>query len=608
MGHVLVFSPYAARRFHILYEGTIAKACIQRGARVDYLLCDGLLPECDMHWDALMRAPRSFSLCDNCQLRAQENMAELDLPYRYLGEFISPEEKAAVLEWSQNLPIEELETASFAGYPISEWIMSSVSSYFRQYPPDFSSWRTLSAFRGFLYSGAIVLIGLRNLLDTQSVDAAVIFNGRISITRVAFEVFRMRGIRVLTHEAPTFLVEHLDAKANATCIGLSPFADVWKMWGQIPLTQQQLEKSLQWLIDRRYARNKAMGFLGKPFLHDDMLRQKLNLHPDKRLLALFTTSMDEIAAESEWKGPYNEQHVWVEEVVNWVQARDDLQLVIRVHPNLANSRGAGRADAEIKTYEAMRTRLPENVRLVMPEDPLSTYALVDEADIGLTFCSTVGIEMAMLGKPIVLAGRNFYENGSLFLTIHRQEELPDILEASLQAYPKREIQREAFRLLYYYVFSMEMPFPLVNFTDQKRPEPGSDRANMLAEVDRADRSIRATLNYASPETLAPGQDANLDRICSFLLQGENLYATPSESERQRTTAAEDAFFDALDRKAQPMRNKQYERWLKRVGWLNQLSETSQTRLQRMPFGMGRLLIRVAQSIYRPILHWVEKKV
>ena len=36
---------------------------------------------------------------------------------------------------------------------------------------------------------------------------------------------------------------------------------------------------------------------------------------------------------------------------------------------------------------------------------MNAYSLAEEADVGLTFGSTIGLEMAMLGKPVLLASR-----------------------------------------------------------------------------------------------------------------------------------------------------------------------------------------------------------
>ena len=43
------------------------------------------------------------------------------------------------------------------------------------------------------------------------------------------------------------------------------------------------------------------------------------------------------------------------------------------------------------------TALP-NITVVLPEDTVNVYALAEEADVGLTFGSFIGLEMAMLGN------------------------------------------------------------------------------------------------------------------------------------------------------------------------------------------------------------------
>ncbi len=187
----------------------------------------------------------------------------------------------------------------------------------------------------------------------------------------------------------------------------------------------------------------------------------MSLSQHKRLWALFTSSMDEVAGDPLLQGPYESQSAWVRDVVQWVGSRDDVQLVIKVHPNLGGNIYIGKATNELKLYQEMKSALPANVRIVMPEDPVSAYSLAEEADVGLTFGSTIGLEMAMLGKPVLLASKALYEHGSQILTVRSRESLPGLLERCLQASPGREIQREAFRLAYSYLFRFEPPFPAI---------------------------------------------------------------------------------------------------------------------------------------------------
>ena len=588
MTRILVFSPYVSRYHLFVYEGTIAKACQIRGAAIEYLLCDGLLPECDMHWKSFPESiPRPVDLCQSCQTRAKRNFLELDiplkdLPYRWLGEFVKETERKDAFTWAQSLSTSEMRKACFNGYQVGEWVQSTVVSYFRQYPPDLNNGEVANVYRGFLVSAAIVVSGLRNYLEEYSVDSALLFNGRQSITRVAFEIFRRNDIRVLTHETPFYQRGHLMLKTNGRCWSIEPFTEFWRMWGQVPLTRSSLEQTLNWLKDRRYGNRLSWLAYNAPQTRDISLRNELNLSENKHLLALFTSSTDETAGDPELEGPYELQSEWVRDVVDWVRERSDVELVVRVHPNLAGKTGLGKAVDEYNFYDQMKLAAPANTRVIMPDESLNSYALMDEADICLSFGSSVGIEMALLGKPVVLASRGIYEECSHILTVRSKRSLPEMLEKSLQPTSVREIRRGAFRLAYYYVFKFELPFPLVS----------------MSSVMNAD------LNYTTPEALTPGKDDVLDRICNHLIDGHPLFDHPTDSERARTMAEEDTFFAELEAAAEPFRAKEYERRLRRTGSLNWLGRAIQSAVQHLPFGTGKLLNKVGKVIYLPLLRWL----
>jgi hypothetical protein len=266
MARILIFSPYAERTLHTHQEGTIARAWMVRGATIEYLLCDGLLPECDQHWDAFAGTPRPFDLCQRCQAAAKANLAELGFANKWLGDYVDQVERETAFTWAQSLTPAEMLQATFRDYAVGGAVFSSVASYFRENPPDFSQWRTVNVYRGFLYSAAITIIGLENFLELYSTEAAIVFNGRVSVTRVALELFRRHDIRVLTHEKQSYRMGDLNIKANVHCNSLYPFADFWREWGQIPLTQPQLEAVHNWLKERRYAAKSADWIYHGPYI------------------------------------------------------------------------------------------------------------------------------------------------------------------------------------------------------------------------------------------------------------------------------------------------------------------------------------------------------
>lgn len=523
MTQILIFSPFGLWIYHAAYEDTIALACKVRGAKVDYLRCDGLLPECDLHWDSKENAPRPFDLCQRCQAAAKSTMHSIGAAYRWLGDFVSTSETEAAFSWAQEMRVDNLRNATFEELPLGQWVQSSVISYFRQYPPDLNNWHVVSVYRGFLYSAAIVAIGLRNYLKKNKVDAAILFNGRQSITRVALELFRQSGIRVLTHERPEYSRGHINVRPNTHCMNLNPFGELWKEWAEIALDRPALEATHKWLLERKTGVNLAWLPFNSGGEPETSFRAKMGFRADKQLWVLFTSSTDETAGDPVMKGPFESQYEFVCGVVQWAAERSDVQLIVKVHPNLGGNSYIGKAVNELRLYEELKPTLPDNVRIALPEDLMNAYLLAEEADIGLAFGSLIGLEMAMLGKPVLLAARSLYENCSTILKVRSKEALPEMLEKCLAAKTDREIQREAFRLAYCYISRFEMEFPALKILGINEVEP----------------------SYSQPEEFEVGKDKSLDRICNYVMSGSPLYESPNEFDIARTTSEEDAFFDEL---------------------------------------------------------------
>jgi hypothetical protein len=462
--------------------------------------------------------------------------------------------------------------------PLGEWVISSLNSYFRQFPPDLASDVVVQVYRNFLVSAGLVAVALTNYLETNTVDSAILFNGRQSITRVAMEIFRARGIRVLTHERGEYQREHINARANAHCMSPLPFASFWQEWGTIPLKQRELEQARMWLVERRYGANPAWIQFSK-VAGSISVREQLGLRGSSRLFVLFTSSTDEVAGDPLMQGPYRSQAEWVGDVLEWTRNHREVDLVIKIHPNLGGNSYIGAATHELAIYQQLRSELPSNVRMIMPEDDVSAYSLAEEADVGLTFGSIIGLEMAMHGKPVLLASRAIYEHASAFLTVRSQQDLSGMLEKCLQRLDGREIQRQAFRIAYYAMCVCDMPFPKV----------------------KVEGPYHAHENFLSTAELAIGKDESLDRICRFLVDGGPLFDSPAADDLLRTCAEEDAYLEQLARIPHSFREERLERWLR----LRSMGRLVRRMLQALPFGAGELLLNLSRPRWHSMLKSVE---
>jgi hypothetical protein len=108
--------------------------------------------------------------------------------------------------------------------------------------------------------------------------------------------------------------------------------------------------------------------------------------------------------------------------------RPNDELIIRVHP--AETKLSGRESRE--TMEsAIHKRvknIPTNVLIIPSDDPTSSYQIMKDADFGLVYSSTTGLEMALTGKPVVVAARTHYRNKGFTIDIDSPLEFSDVLE------------------------------------------------------------------------------------------------------------------------------------------------------------------------------------
>jgi hypothetical protein len=152
---------------------------------------------------------------------------------------------------------------------------------------------------------------------------------------------------------------------------------------------------------------------GKTVQETDV-HQRFGLADARRLLVAYTSSLDELIASrmgTEALGidipdrtqPFKDQIEWLQALVDYVEESDDLALIVRIHPR----EGANKRESVVSQHlSRLRTAFGgtyAHCRFVWPADPVSSYDLGEAADLVLTSWSTIGLEMARLGAPVLVA-------------------------------------------------------------------------------------------------------------------------------------------------------------------------------------------------------------
>jgi hypothetical protein len=167
---------------------------------------------------------------------------------------------------------------------------------------------------------------------------------------------------------------------------------------------------------------------------------------------------------------------WVARSVQYFAGLPEVQLVIRVHPGEVLTHGLSMVDV---VHEVL-PRLPEHIHLIGPKDKINTYDLVDVADLGLVYTTTVGMEMAMMGVPVIVAGqthyrgRGFTHDPDSWVAYYKQ--IGQVLH-NPQAHrlPPALVER-AWRYAYSFYFEFPRPFPwhLVRMWEDVEKRPVSE--------------------------------------------------------------------------------------------------------------------------------------
>lgn len=141
----------------------------------------------------------------------------------------------------------------------------------------------------------------------------------------------------------------------------------------------------------------------------------LNINQQRVKVGVFLSSEFEFAAVSpEWdKKPYSDQNEGISRICKEFE-NSDYHFFIRAHPHMKNHN-----NEHLKNLE---NNVPKNATYISPGSNISSYSLLKQCDVILTFGSTMGIEACYWAKPSIIAGPTFYRslNVGTFCNVHEE--------------------------------------------------------------------------------------------------------------------------------------------------------------------------------------------
>ncbi len=313
---------------------------------------------------------------------------------------------------------------------------------------------------------AAALIGYVNALPPhQRPDLLLTPNGSILEMGAVYQAARCLNIPAVTYEFGEQRGRIWFAQDDE--VMLQKTDALWQTRRDQPLSESQWEQIRSLYASRQNARlweNFARQWQGQPSQGGEQARQALGL--DERPVVVLAAN---VIGDSLTLGRQifsRNMTEWLQRTVQSFAVRPQAQLVVRIHPGERYLKGPSVAQV---VREAL-PNLPPHIHLVEANDPINTYDLVEIANLGLVYTTTVGMEMAMSGVPAIVGGQTHYRGKGFTLDPASWEDQDRLIDAALTA--PRRLERDqvelAWNYAYRFFFEYPTPFPwhLLSFWDE----------------------------------------------------------------------------------------------------------------------------------------------
>lgn len=334
------------------------------------------------------------------------------------------------------------------------------------------------------FSAAIALFDwLKRLTPDKQPDVLLTPNGSILEMGAVFQVARFLRIPTVTYEfgeqrQRIWLAKDSEVMQQNT-------EALWGFYKEFEFTDAKFGRIKTLYTSRKKAdlwSNFSRRWQEQPGIGGKQVRETLQL--DERPVALLAANVigDSLTLDRQIFSLNMTE--WLKRTVDYFACNPEIQLLIRVHPGERFTQGPSVSGLVRSTLP----EIPEHIRLIEHDSPINTYDLIEISDFGLVYTTTVGMEMAMGGVPVIVAGQTHYRNKGFTLDPETWDQYFRFLD-EISVHPKNfhlneEQVQFAWNYAYIFFFDYPLPFPwhLRFFWDELEEWPIE---RVLSEVGQA---------------------------------------------------------------------------------------------------------------------------
>lgn len=498
---VLIATSIGSHLAAMQMESTLAVALTLRGADVHALLCDELLPGCQMCEPRFFSSSQRFAefgptkdLCQDCYQPGCRVYGQIGVKVHAYSDYLSGEDKHYAGKLAAEIPFGEIEEFVLNGLKIGEHAKAGALRFFAR--------ATLNdeplgeqVLRRYLEAAVLTALSVQNLMRQENYEVALFHHGIYVPQGIIGEVARQEGVRVINwnpaYRKNCFIFSHGDTYHHTL---MDEPVSAWEDMVWSPDREQTITGYLR---SRWEGENDWIRFTENPYFEKDRILAEVGCDMSRPIIGCLTNVM----WDAQLHYPANafpNMLEWLLHTVRYFEARQDLQLVIRVHPAEIHGSVPTRQPVidELKKYFP---QLPSNVFVVPPDSNISTYVLSELCDSVIIYGTKTGVELTSVGIPVIVAGEAWIRNKGITYDADSVKEYDAILDQlPVQKRLTSDITSRAKKYAYHFFFRRMIPINIFKASATWPPY------RFVGKLD----------------DLVFGSDAGLDCVCDGVLDGQ----------------------------------------------------------------------------------------
>jgi hypothetical protein len=412
-------------------ESMLAVALQFNDYECEFLLCDGILPACqlctyksfnDRVGQFVKEGPQKL-FCPSCYKDASKAIKSLGFGLHTYSQYLNKKDFEKIKSTLEKISFDSIPDYCMDDVPVGEHALAGALRFLTRSTITKDK-LGLDVLRRYFEAALLTVYVIKNILNSNNIRCIVVNHGIYVPHGLTVQVARSLDIPVVvwnvSYRKNTFIFSHDDTYHHT--LMSEPVSE----WENIEWNEEKEDRLQTYLRSRLKGTGDWITFQNEKneINNNSELEAFLGDNSTKCVSLLTNVLWD--AQVHYHQNTFPNMLEWILFTIEYFKTRSDLKLIIRVHPAEVRSMLPSKQQV-VDEISRKYPELPKNILLIPPLSPITSYEVALRSCCCLIYGTKMGVELSVLGIPVIVAGEAWIRNKGFTYDVSSQSEYQDIL-------------------------------------------------------------------------------------------------------------------------------------------------------------------------------------